>query len=316
MTSEHSVTHPQSFSVKSWWYITKRVFRKVQRDNMPLIAAGVAFYFLLAVFPLLAALVSMYGLFVDQVTLSQHINMLVGVIPEQSRSILEGHVERLVTTDDRTLNLSFLISFILALWSGGKGSVALITACNITYQENKSRSFFKKIIARVLLTLATVLIMLLMLVLLVGIPLVFSDVNESIQKILTLMTWPLLLTIFYLSLANLYKYAPHRASAKWRWVTPGALMATLLWLAGSYLFNLYITKFAGYNETYGSMGGVIILLMWFYVTTYTILLGAEINAAAELQTLKDTTTGEDKPRGERGAYVANNGPEDNNLSDK
>ncbi|WP_286270703.1 YihY/virulence factor BrkB family protein [Thalassotalea hakodatensis] len=314
MTSEHSVTHPQSFSIKSWWHITKRVFHKVQRDNMPLIAAGVAFYFLLAVFPLLAALVSMYGLFVDQVTLSQHINMLVGVIPEQSRAILEGHIENLVTTDDRTLNLSFMVSFILALWSGGKGSVALITACNITYQESKSRSFIKMIIARVLLTLATILLMLLMLLLLVGIPLIFSYINESSQKILNLITWPLLLLTFYLSLANLYKYAPHRTSAKWRWVTPGALMATLLWLTGSFLFNLYITEYAGYNETYGSMGGVIILLMWFYVTTYTILLGAEINAAAELQTLKDTTIGDEKPQGERGAYVADNGPKTNTSS--
>lgn len=314
MTSGHSVTHPRAFSIKSWWHITKRVFDKVQRDNMPLIAAGVAFYFLLAVFPLLAAFVSMYGLFVDQTTLTQHINMLVGVIPEQSRAILEGHIENLVSTDNRTLNISFIISFLLAIWSGGKGSVALITACNITYQESKSRSFFKKLIARILLTLATIFLMLLMLLLLVGVPLIFSYVNDASQKILNFVTWPLLVLTFYLSLANLYKYAPHRTSAKWSWVTPGALMATLLWLTGSFLFNFYITKYAGYNETYGSMGGVIILLMWFYLTTYTILLGAEINAAAELQTLKDTTIGDEKPLGERGAYVANNGPKTKTTS--
>mgnify|MGYP003678274569 CR=1 FL=1 len=309
MSSDNDASHPQEFSLANWWQISKRVVQKVQQDNMSLIAAGVAFYFLLALFPLLAALVSMYGLFVDHETLNQHINLLVGIIPEQSRAILEAQIKKLLSTDNSALSLGFIFSFLLTLWSGGKGSVALITACNITYQEGKNRSFFKMIVIRVLLTLATVLIMLLMLLLIVGIPLVLSSVSETNQSLVDWITWPTLLLLFNLSLASLYKYAPHRESAKWRWVTPGAVLATLFWLVGSYFFNLYISEFASYNETYGSMGSVVILLMWFYVTAYTILLGAEINAATELQTLKDTTTGDEKPLGERGAYVANNGPE-------
>tara|TARA_R110001583_G_scaffold34137_4_gene114884 strand:- start:126 stop:1061 length:936 start_codon:yes stop_codon:yes gene_type:complete len=308
MKLKHIVTHPQDFSLGNWWKITKRVAQKVQRDNMSLIAAGVAFYFLLAVFPLLAAFISMYGFFVEQETLAQHINMLMGVIPEQSRALLEEQIESLVSTDARALSISFIVSFMLTIWSGGKGSVALITACNITYQENQRRSFIKMIIARILLTFATVLFMLLMLLLVVITPLLIGYINESNQNMLGLITWPLLLLLFNLSLACLYKYAPHRSSAKWRWVLPGAFLATLFWLAGSFLFNLYITHYAGYDKTYGSMGGVIILLMWFYVTAYAVLLGAVINAAAELQTLHDTTTGDEKPLGERGAYVADNGP--------
>lgn len=308
MNLKHIVAHPQDFSLGNWWKITKRVAHKVQRDNMSLIAAGVAFYFLLAVFPLLAAFISMYGFFVEQETLAQHINMLMGVIPEQSRALLEEQIESLVSTDARALSISFIVSFMLTIWSGGKGSVALITACNITYQENKRRSFIKMIIARILLTFATVLFMLLMLLLVVITPLLISYINESNQNMLGLITWPLLLLLFNLSLACLYKYAPHRSSAKWRWVLPGAFLATLFWLAGSFLFNLYITHYAGYDKTYGSMGGVIILLMWFYVTAYAVLLGAVINASAELQTLHDTTTGDEKPLGERGAYVADNGP--------
>ena len=308
MNLKHIVTHPQDFSLGNWWKITKRVAHKVQRDNMSLIAAGVAFYFLLAVFPLLAAFISMYGFFVEQETLAQHINMLMGVIPEQSRALLEEQIESLVSTDARALSISFIVSFMLTIWSGGKGSVALITACNITYQENQRRSFIKMIIARILLTFATVLFMLLMLLLVVITPLLIGYINESNQNMLGLITWPLLLLLFNLSLACLYKYAPHRSSAKWRWVLPGAFLATLFWLAGSFLFNLYITHYAGYDKTYGSMGGVIILLMWFYVTAYAVLLGAVINASAELQTLHDTTTGDEKPLGERGAYVADNGP--------
>ncbi|TYK66673.1 YihY/virulence factor BrkB family protein [Colwellia echini] len=308
MSSENNVNHPQEFSLANWWQITKRVVEKIQQDNMSLIAAGVAFYFLLAIFPLLAALISMYGLFVDQETLSQHISLLVGVIPEQSRQILEAQIESLLSTDNSVLSIGFIFSFLITLWSGGKGSVALITACNITYQEDKSRSFFKIIVVRVLLTLATILIIIVMLLLIVGIPLVLSVVSESSQTLVGWFTWPTLLIVFNFSLASLYKYAPHRESAKWRWVTPGAVLATLFWLLGSYFFNLYISEYASYNETYGSMGGVVILLMWFYVTAYTILLGAEINAATELQTIEDTTTGDEKPQGERGAYVADNGP--------
>lgn len=310
MSSNNEIMHPQEFSLANWWQITKRVMHKVEQDNMSLIAAGVAFYFLLAMFPLLAALVSMYSLFTDQQTLLQHMSLLVGVIPEQSREILEAQIESLLATDNSALSVGFVFSFLLAIWSGGKGSVALITACNISYKEGKTRSFLKMIIVRTMLTLATILTMLLMLLMIVIIPFALSMLDETSQSLLSWVTWPILLILFNLSLASLYKYAPHRASAKWRWTTPGAVLATLFWLVGSYFFNLYITEYASYNETYGSMGGVVILLMWFYVTAFTILLGAAINAAAELQTEEDTTTGEEKPKGKRGAYVANNGPSD------
>ena len=310
MSSNNEIMHPQEFSLANWWQIAKRVMLKVEQDNMSLIAAGVAFYFLLAVFPLLAALVSMYGLFTDQQTLLQHMSLLVGVIPEQSREILEAQIESLLATDNSALSVGFVFSFLLAIWSGGKGSVALITACNISYKEGETRSFFKMIIVRTMLTLATILTMLLMLLMIVIIPFALSMLDETSQSLLSWVTWPILLILFNLSLASLYKYAPHRASAKWHWTTPGAVLATLFWLVGSYFFNLYITEYASYNETYGSMGGVVILLMWFYVTAFTILLGAAINAAAELQTEEDTTTGEEKPKGKRGAYVANNGPSD------
>jgi membrane protein len=310
MNSKNKVTHPQQFSIKNWWEITKRVIQKIQKDNMSLIAAGVAFYFLLAIFPLLAALASMYGLFTDQQTLVQHIGLLVDVIPEQGRKIVEAQIGSLISTDNSALSLGFIFSVLLAVWSGGKGSVALISACNISYEEDTSRSFFMMMIVRIVLTLATVMTMLLMLLLIVGIPLVLNFLDESIQTLLGWITWPILLLVFNVSLASLYKYAPHRASAKWRWVTPGAILATLFWLVGSYFFNLYISEYASYSKMYGSMGGVVILLMWFYVTAYSILLGAAINASTELQTAQDTTTGDEKPKGKRGAFVADNGPED------
>lgn len=302
--------HPQQFTGQHWWQISKRVYRKIEQDNMSLIAAGVAFYFLLAIFPLLASLISMYGLFVDQATVNQHISALLTIMPEQSGGMLKAQIESLTSADKSSLSLSLGITFLITLWSGGKGSVALITACNISYKEPKSRSFFKMVLLRLVLTLATVLIMMLMLLLVVGIPVVLNLLVQTNETMLMWVKWPILLLVFNLSLAGLYRYAPHRNTAKWRWVTPGAAVATLLWLIASYLFNFYISEYADYSKTYGSMGGVVILLMWFYMTAYTILLGAATNAAIELQTGEDTTTGDDKPKGERGAYVANNSPED------
>lgn len=302
--------HPHQFTVQHWWQVVQRVYRKIEQDNMSLIAAGVAFYFLLAIFPLLASLISMYGLFVDHETVNQHIGALLTIMPEQSGGILKAQIESLTSTDKSSLSLSLGITFIITLWSGGKGSVALITACNISYKEPKSRSFVKMILLRLLLTLAMVLIMMLMLILVVGIPIILSSLIQTNESMLTWVKWPILLLVFNLSLAGLYKYAPHRNNAKWRWVTPGATVATLLWLIASYMFNVYISEYADYSKTYGSMGGVVILLMWFYMTAYTILLGAATNAATELQTGEDTTRGDEKPKGQRGAFVANNSPDD------
>ncbi len=311
MSQSHFENTPSEFSPRNWWRISKRVYQSVQNDNVSLISAGVAFYFLLAIFPLLAALISLYGLFVDKQTLSEHLALLIGVVPQQSHEIVKTQVESLLNTKQSALGMGFVFSFLLTLYSGGKGSVALITACNISYQEKNHRSFLAKLVVRVALTFSTVVMMLSMVILVAGLPLMLATFAPSLQSQFSWLTWPFLLLLFHFSLAALYRFAPHRVDAKWRWVTPGALCATFFWLFGSYLFNLYITHFANYNQTYGSMGGVVILLLWFYLTAFTVLLGAQINAAAELQTFQDTTKGEEKPKGKRGAYVANHGPEEN-----
>lgn len=299
-------------SPSSWWQVTKRVFSKLQEHNLPLIAAGVAFYCLLAIFPLLGAIISMYGLLVSPQELQEHMALLINVVPAESRYIIEEQLTNLTEKSSSTLGWGFLFSVLLSLWSSSKGANALITACNITYSEAHGRSFFKGVFARITCTISIILTVIVALICITILPKAVSwATNDLISaKQASWMSLPVMLLLFNVSLSALYRYAPNRKSAQWRWVTPGSMFATLLWIAASYGFSFYLSEFASYNKTYGSVGGIIVLLMWLYLSAYIILIGAEVNSAIELQTSADSTVGNDKPIGKRGAFVADNTPED------
>ncbi|MDO6569015.1 YihY/virulence factor BrkB family protein [Alteromonas sp. 1_MG-2023] len=299
-------------SVKNWWSISKRIFTNIQKHNVPLIAAGVAFYCLLAIFPLLGATISLYGLMVSPDELQKHMSLLVNVVPTDSRYIIEEQLKNLTEKSNSALGWSFLLTLVLSLWSSSKGANALITACNITYSEDNGRGFFRGMLARITCTVFMIATVIVALACISVLPEIISWAAGGLlsDKQAAWLTWPVMLVLFNISLSALYRYAPHRRSAQWRWVTPGALLATLMWIAASYGFSIYLNEFASYSKTYGSVGGIIILLMWLYLSAYIILIGAEVNASIELQTTADSTIGKDKPMGERNAVVADNTPED------
>ncbi|QJR81208.1 YihY/virulence factor BrkB family protein [Alteromonas pelagimontana] len=296
----------------AWWTILKRVYTKMQQHNLSLIAAGVAFYFLLAIFPLLAGIISLYGLLVSPDELQDHMTLLINVVPADSRYIIENQLESLINNSNVALSSGFIISLILTLWSSSKGANALITACNITYNETHSRSFLKAILARMVLTACIIIVVITSLIFITVLPQLLSWLtgNWLSDDAARWITWPVLMLVFNAGLATLYRYGPHRAPAKWTWVTPGSLLATVVWVIGSLAFSFYLAEFATYNKTYGSVGGIVILLMWLYLSAYIILLGAEFNSAMELQTERDSTTGTPKPKGARGAFVADHSPQD------
>ncbi len=299
-------------TLKNWWSIVKRTFTNIQSHNIPLIAAGVAFYCLLAIFPLLGATISLYGLMVSPEELQNHMALLVDVVPSDSSYIIEEQLKNLTQKSNSALGWGFFLTLFLSLWSSSKGANALITACNITYIEDNGRGFFKGLIARITGTISMIATVIVALVCITVLPEMISWISGGLIsfKQASWITWPVLLLLFNIGLSALYRYAPHRRSAQWRWVTPGSLFATLLWIAASYGFSIYLNEFASYNKTYGSVGGIIILLMWLYLSAYIILIGAEVNSSIELQTTADSTVGEDKPMGERDAVVADNTPED------
>ncbi len=303
------------FSFVAWWKIVKRTYHKMQEDNLSLIAAGVGFYFLLAIFPFLAGLISLYGLIVTPEQLSEHMTFLINFLPEESRYILEEQLEHLINNTSKALGTGVAASFLLTVWSSSKGANALITACNITYSEAEGRSFIWAIVARIVLTVAIIVSVIVALIFITVLPKLITILSgyKLSDQIANWITWPILILMFNTGLAALYRYSPNRSSAKWRWVTPGSVMATVFWILFSFAFSFYLKEFASYNKTYGSVGGIIILLMWFYLSAYIILIGAELNAAMEYQTEQDSTTGSPKPKGERGAYVADHSPSDQEI---
>jgi membrane protein len=298
--------HPRELTRSGWRDVLWRVKEETAKDNISMIAAGVAFYLMLAIFPMLAATVSIYGLVADPVDVQRNFESVAGVIPEQARSIMIDQLTAVTSASGGQLGFGVVLSIALTLWSASRGVIAMITALNIAYDEKETRSFIKLNGIALALTIALIVFMILTLAVVVALPVVIGYLNlgETVEWAIRLARWPILAFAIIVALAVLYRYAPDRDAPRWRWVSWGASVATVIWLLGSVAFSVYVSNFADYNKTYGTMGAVIILLLWFNLSSYAVLLGAELNAEMEHQTSRDTTKGLERPLGQRRAYVA------------
>ncbi len=297
---------PGEIPKPGWRDIALRTWREQSRDNLSLVAAGVAFYVLLAMVPAMAAMLSIYGLVADPRQLQQNIGQMGGVLPQDAMSIIQRQLSEVASGAGGALSVAAAVSILLALWSASKGMKGLIQALNIAYEEEERRGFLKLNAVSLGLTLAGLIFFIVALTAVVAIPAILGNLGlpDSVKWAVSLARWPLLAVAGIVALAALYRYAPSRDAPRWRWVSPGSVAATLLWIAASLLFSVYVSNFGSYNETYGSLGAVVILLMWLFITSYVVLLGAELNSEMEHQTRKDTTKGEPRPMGSRGARMA------------
>ncbi len=301
-----AASSPGEIPKKGWKDILFRVKDEQSKDNLSMIAAGVAFYAFFAIFPALAAGVSIYGLVADPQQLQQQIDALSGVMPQEAYGILRNQLTNFVENSGGTFGFGLIFGLLLTLWSANKGMKALMTALNIVYDEDESRGFIKLNAISLLLTVCTIFLGLVAIAFVIAVPAIMGFLNLSgvIEAMLTYLRWPLLGIFIVLALAAIYRFCPDRDSPKWRWVSWGSVTATILWLVISVLFSIYVSNFGNFGETYGSMGAVIILLLWFYLTSYIVLLGGELNAEMEHQTQKDSTEGRPRPMGRRDAYAA------------
>ncbi len=299
---------PTHIPARGWWDIAKRVYQRIQEHRVMLVAAGVSYYALLALFPALAALVSLFGLVADPASIQQQLSNLQGVVPEEALQIIGDQISRIQAQGGRTLSLYFFIGLAVSLWSANAGVKSVFDALNIVYEEPERRSFLQYNLHALLFTLGGILFIILAVSGIVILPAVFAFVGlESMSgRIISLLRWPLLLVALLLALALLYRYGPSREKPQWKWVTPGSIFTAVVWLAGSMLFSWYVSSFGTYNETYGSLGAVIAFMVWMWLSATIVLVGAEINAQSEFQTRADSTTGEPRSMGERGANVADN----------
>ncbi len=297
---------PHQIPKRGWRDILLRTKDQIGADNLSLVSAGVAFYALLAVFPGLAASVSLYGLLTNGMDIERQLQKLAVMMPSEARPVLLDQVHSLAGSSGAALGITAIGGLLLALLSSMKGIKAVITALNIAYDEREKRGFIRLNILAFLLTLAAVLFFVIMLGLVVVVPAVVGllHISGTLGTVLSMARWPLMLVAVLVALSALYHFAPSRNHPRWKWVSWGSIIATVLWLLISVGFSIYVENFGNYNKVYGSVGALVVLLMWFYISAYAVLLGAELNAEMEHQTKVDTTIGRPKPMGEREAYVA------------
>jgi membrane protein len=298
--------HPGEIPPRGWKDILWRAWAEISDQNLFLIAGGVTYAILLALFPGLAALVSLYGLVFDTGQIERQVAALSGVLPAQTQELLSQELHSLVRASGGALGFTAIAGLLLALWSASRGMSGLLTAINIAYEENERRSFLKFNLIAIGLTLGVVIggIVTIALVAVLPAAVQLIAIGAVTKWLLLIVQWPLLIVLVMLGLAVLYRFGPDRNKPQWRWVSPGAVTATMLWIAASIGFTVYVANFNSYNKTYGSLGGVVILLTWLYLASLTVLLGAVINAQSERQTRKDSTEGPPRTMGRRDAHAA------------
>lgn len=290
------------------WPALKGVWTLIGEKNLNLIASGIAFYGILATFPVITALIALWGFVADPALIAAQVSDLTRLLPGEAAEILTARVTELVSADRVTLGWAGLVSVVLALWSARAGVAALIVGLNAVYGE-RNRGGLRHVLVAFSLTGCFILLALACFAALVVAPIALTYLPLGFLASIVAQTlrWTVAIGAVMLALGLLYRYAPNRRGvARAGWVTPGAIAATLLWALATWGFTVYLQNFGNYNKIYGSLGAVIVLLLWLYLTAFVCLLGAALNAELELQQKKDTTRGPAMPMGQRGAFVADN----------
>jgi membrane protein len=290
--------------------VLRRAWGKSKADQVPLIAAGLAFYAFLSLFPTLIAAILLYGLLADPSQVSDQVNSIGSALPGSAQQLLSEQMTSLTKTNQQSLGIGLVVALVVALWSASGGMGNLITAVNITYDEVDKRGIIRRKGLALLMTLGAIVFVVVAVALIAVLPAVMNSLGLplAVQVLVQVVRWVGLVVAMMLALAVLYRVAPNRDAPKLRWVSVGAVAGKILWIIASIGFSVYVNNFSSYGKTYGSLAGVVILLVWLWITNYLVLLGAEMNAEAEQQTARDSTKGDPMPMGERNAVKADSLP--------
>jgi membrane protein len=299
-------TGPLEIPWPGWRSVAARVWTSLSEDNLSIVSAGVGFFGLLAIFPAIAAFVTIYGLVMDPAAVEGQLAPLRTFMPPEAYGILATQLHAVASQEHASLSIGLVFSIALTLWSSAAGVKALLLALNIAYDEQEKRGFIRLSAIALLFTAGALFLIGVSLFVIAAIPALVAIIPllPPLETILLWTRWLVMAVLAIGGLSILYRWGPDRRPAKWRWLMPGAILATLLWVAASLVFSVYVAHFGSYDKTFGPLAAVVVLLMWFYLSAYAIGIGAELNAELELQTQVDTTAGWPKPRGRRGARVA------------
>lgn len=315
----HRASSPWQMPKAAWKDIAKRTYKRTWDDNVALVSAGVAFYGFFALLSLLGLIVLVYGFVADPRQVIEHMAALTAVLPTDVAVLIGDQLMRAVNSSQATKGIGILVAFVVATYGGTNGAVSVMTALNIAYEEKEKRTLVRFYLQAVVMTLAALVVGLL--------ALAATATLTYLHHILPAAARPaviagklggyVLLTLVAAGIASaLYRFGPSREEAKWKWITPGSTFAAVMWLLLTWLFGLYVTRFSNYRASYGSLGAVVALLTWMYLSAYAFVFGAELNSEIEHQTAKDSTTGSPEPMGDRGAWAADNVATDDEVQDR
>jgi membrane protein len=304
--SGREAERPSEIPPRGWFAVLKRVKAEVKDDNVSLLAAGVAFYAMLALFPAIIAVVTVYGMVADPKRVQSQVNQFARSLPKGADELLTQQLTNVVTAGRQALSIGLVLSLLALLWSVSSGVQGLIKSLNVIYDERETRGFVKLRGLSLLLTIGAIVVTVVALALITVFPGVIDNfgLGRAGQLAASIARWVLLAVLVLIALGVVYRLGPDRANPRWRWVSLGAVVALVLWLLGSVGFSYYVDNFSKYNQTYGALAAVIILLLWLFLSAFAVLLGAEFDAETERQTARDTTTGPERPLGRRDAEVA------------
>jgi membrane protein len=315
----HQARSPAEMPPRAWKDIAKRTYKRTWDDNIALVAAGVAFYGFFALLSLLGLIVLVYGFVADPLTVIEHMQALTAILPSDVAFVIGDQLMNAVRASEKTKGLGILLAFLVATYGGTNGAASVITALNIAYEEKEKRSLFRFYLLAVTMTLCALVVALCAIASTAALAFLqhlMPTTAASLVIVGKLLGYLLLAALAAGVASILYRFGPSREEAKWKWITPGSLLASLIWLLLTWAFGIYVGRFTNYHASYGSLGAVVALLTWMYLSAYAFIFGAELNSEIEHQTAKDSTTGSPEPMGERGAWAADNVATDDTVQDR
>jgi membrane protein len=297
---------PLQIPARGWLDVARRVKDEAKQDDVSLLGGGVAFFGLLALVPALVALVSLYGLFASEAAVTDQVGSVLGAAPTEVRTLVQEQLQAIVRGSSSGAGLAAVIGIVVALWSASSGMNHLVGAINLAYDERESRGFIRLRAVSLALTAGAVVFLVIAFSAIALLPAILAKTGLPLgaRVVVGVTRWVVLLVGMLLALGVLYRYGPNRQSPRWSWASPGAILGTVGFLVTSLLFSLYTANFGRYNKTYGTLGAIVVVMLWLYLTALMVILGAELNAELERQTRRDSTTGPPQPLGQRGAYAA------------
>ncbi len=295
---------PQEIPARGWKDVLLRTWKEFSEDQAPLVAAGVTFYTLLALFPGIGAFVALWGLFGDVAEAQRDVQSLSTILPGGAITVISDQIENVAAASDGGLSLAALGGFLLSLWSANGATKAVIAGVGLAYDQPDKRGFVRKTLISLAFTAGFLAFALLAVAVMALQVTIGENASGAAGLAFRILAWPALFATLCVGLAVLYRYGPSRERAKWRWVSWGSVFAAAAWLVASVGFSLYAANFGSYDKTYGTLGAVIGLMTWIWISSMVVLMGAELNSEIEHQTARDSTTGPPEPLGARGATMA------------